>query len=62
MIKKFNAIKAEAMLPIAQFILKEHKNPILRQVSKWAARANKRRYGKDALDFLDEEATRDADF
>ncbi|OUS03781.1 hypothetical protein A9Q81_06515 [Gammaproteobacteria bacterium 42_54_T18] len=60
--KKLEATKAEMGFSVARFMLKKHKNPLLNRAAKAASWLNKKRYGKDALDFLDEPPSADSEF
>jgi hypothetical protein len=59
MIEKFNVLKAELMMKVAGFILQKHTNPALNAVAKTAGWFNQKRYGNNALDFLEDEESID---
>ena len=59
MIKKWQTLKAEVSMKVAGFILKNHKNALLKWLAKSAAWVNRKQYGSDALDFLEHEESRD---
>ena len=59
MIEKLSVLKAELMMKVAGFILQKHTNPVLKALAKSAAWMNQKRYGSDALDFLENEQSID---
>jgi len=60
--KRYRIARARVLYMAARFILKQHKNPVLAAVARMANRLYIRAHGKAALDFLDEEPGRDAQF
>ena len=59
MIEKLSVLKAELMMKVAGFILQKHTNPVLNALARSAAWMNQKRYGSDALDFLENEQSID---
>ncbi len=59
MIEKLSVLKAELMMKVAGFILQKHTNPVLNAMAKTAAWINRKRYGRDSLDFLNNEESID---
>jgi hypothetical protein len=59
MIEKLNVLKAEVMMKVAGFILQNHDNPVMNYVAKTAGWLNQKRYGNNALDFLENEESID---
>lgn len=55
MIERLNVLKAEVMMKVAGFIFQKHSNPVMNFIAKGAGWINKKRFGNDALDFLEEE-------
>jgi len=62
MMKQLRATKASLKFTMARFILKQHTNPILNAIAKLAAWVNRKRFGKNTLDFLEEPNTHDTEF
>jgi len=58
-IEKLSVLKAELMMKVAGFILQKHTNPVLNALARSAAWMNQKRYGSDALDFLENEKSID---
>ena len=55
MIERIQALKAQVMMRVAGFIFKKHTNPFLIALAKFATWLNRKRFGNDALDFLEDE-------
>lgn len=53
--EKLKVLKAELMMKVAGFILQKHTNPVLNGMARAAAWMNNKRYGSNALDFLENE-------
>jgi hypothetical protein len=58
-IEKINVLKAEVMMKVAGFIFQKHDNPVMNYVAKTAGWLNQKRYGNNALDFLENEESID---
>jgi hypothetical protein len=59
MIEKINVLKAEVMMKVAGFIFQQHTNPVMNYLAKAAGWLNQKRYGNNALDFLENEESID---
>lgn len=57
--ERLSAFKAQLMMKLAGFIFQKHAHPLLDSVARAAAWLNRKRYGNDALDFLDGEESID---
>jgi hypothetical protein len=54
-----SVFKAELQMKVAGFISQKHTNPLLKGAAKTALWLNKKRYGDDALSFLEGEKSID---
>ena len=59
MSEKLKALKAELSMKVAGFIFQKHTNPVLKFAASAAGWGNRKRYGKNALDFLEHEESID---
>ncbi len=57
--RRLDVMRAELMMRIGAFIAQNHANPLKRGLARALIWANRRRYSKDALDFLEGEPSID---